>query len=128
MLGVYKFLTKVLRNLIAKLIKHSVARSCSAALSATMASSPTDLENCLDTLINVFHRYADKEKTLDKKDLRKLLENELPTFLHAQQDPKIVENIIQDMDQNKDQKMNFEEFVSFIAGLSIRCEQQMKKQ
>lgn len=44
----------------------------------------TDMEIGMETLIKVFHRYATKDgngKSLNKKGLRTLLENEVPTFL-----------------------------------------------
>lgn len=44
----------------------------------------TDLEKCMESLIQIFHRYADENsdgKTLSKKELKTLIEQELPTFL-----------------------------------------------
>lgn len=48
----------------------------------------TELENAMGSLIVVFHRYASQDgdgKTLSKKELRKLFENELPSFLKVKQ-------------------------------------------
>lgn len=53
-------------------------------LSAPLPAAMTDLEKCMESLIVIFHRYADEDgdgKTLSKKELKKLVENELPTFL-----------------------------------------------
>lgn len=44
----------------------------------------TELEKCMESLILIFHRYAKEDgdgKTLSKKELKKLVENELPTFI-----------------------------------------------
>lgn len=44
----------------------------------------TELEKCMESLIVTFHRYAEAGgdgNTLSKKELKKLLENELPSFL-----------------------------------------------
>ncbi|KAM7420856.1 hypothetical protein PAMA_015186 [Pampus argenteus] len=85
----------------------------------------TDLEKCMESLIVIFHRYADEDgdgKTLSKKELKKLVENELPTFLKTQNNPKTVDCILKDLDQNKDQKLDFEEFLPLVAGLSMACE------
>ncbi|XP_029959041.1 protein S100-A10b [Salarias fasciatus] len=85
----------------------------------------TLLEKSMENMIEVFHSYAEKDgdgKTLSKKDLKKLLEAELPGFLKAQQSTNIVESIMKDLDQNKDDKLDFEEFVPLIAGLSMACE------
>ncbi|XP_062254333.1 protein S100-A10b [Platichthys flesus] len=83
----------------------------------------TKLETSMESIITIFHTYSseDKEgKTLNKKELKKLLENELPGFL--KRNPNAVDSIIKDLDQNKDDKINFEEFIGFVAGLSNACE------
>ncbi|XP_041798353.1 protein S100-A1-like isoform X2 [Chelmon rostratus] len=83
----------------------------------------TELEKCMESLIVIFHQYAHQDgdgKTLNKKELRKLVENELPTFLTK--NPKILDRIMKDLDQNKDDKLDFEEFLPLIAGLSMACE------
>ncbi|XP_068592381.1 protein S100-A10b [Cebidichthys violaceus] len=85
----------------------------------------TDLEKCMESLITIFHHYADEDgdgKTLSKKELNKLIETELPTFLKTQKDPKAVEKIRKDLDQNRDDKLDFEEFLSLVVGLSMACE------
>lgn len=44
----------------------------------------TELEKCMESLIQIFHRYAAENsdgKTLSKKELKKLIEEELPSFL-----------------------------------------------
>lgn len=44
----------------------------------------TELEKCMENLIIIFHRYAKEDgdgKTLNKKELKKLVENELPSFI-----------------------------------------------
>ncbi|XP_019965830.1 protein S100-A10b [Paralichthys olivaceus] len=85
----------------------------------------TKLETSMECIIKVFHDYASEDKdgrTLNKKELKKLLENELPVFLKAQKNPNTVDCIMKDLDQNKDDKINFEEFVGFVAGLSNACE------
>ncbi|XP_066539002.1 protein S100-A10b [Hoplias malabaricus] len=93
---------------------------------------PSDLERAMETLITVFHRYADKEgncNTLSRRELRQLMETELSSFLKSQKDPATVDKIMKDLDANGDGEVNFEEFVSLVVGLSIACEQlyQMKK-
>ncbi|XP_028326340.1 protein S100-A10b [Gouania willdenowi] len=90
----------------------------------------TLLEQSMQNMIEVFHSYVEKDgdgKTLSKKQLKKLLETELPEFLKAQKNPNIVDNIMKDLDQNKDDKLNFEEFVPFVAGLVMACEKCFQK-
>lgn len=50
----------------------------------------TELEKCMESLITIFHRYADADgdgKSLSKKELNKLVETELPTFLKVRISP-----------------------------------------
>ncbi|KAM6910010.1 protein S100-A10b [Xenentodon cancila] len=85
----------------------------------------TELEKSMESMIMVFHRYAKdggNQKTLSKKEMKKLVENELPNFLKTQKDPLTLDRIMKDLDQNKDDELDFEEFVPFVAGLSIACE------
>lgn len=44
---------------------------------------PSELENAMESLITVFHRYASKDGkgTLNRRELRELMENELSNFL-----------------------------------------------
>ncbi|XP_013868624.1 protein S100-A10 [Austrofundulus limnaeus] len=83
---------------------------------------PSDLENCMETLIKVFHRYANNA-SLNRKQLRTLMECELSNFLKSQKDPAAVDKIMKDLDANGDGLVNFEEFVALVVGLSIACEQ-----
>lgn len=58
---------------------------------------PSELETAMESLINVFHRYASKEGrsgTLNRRELRELMENELSNFLmvrkHQNSESKII--------------------------------------
>nr|XP_055076322.1 protein S100-A10a [Misgurnus anguillicaudatus] len=87
---------------------------------------PSDLEQAMESIIVVFHRYAGKEGssgTLTRRELRTLMENELSGFIKSQRDPTIVDRIMKDLDANRDGEVNFEEFVSLVLGLSIACEE-----
>ncbi|XP_067093778.1 protein S100-A10b [Osmerus mordax] len=86
---------------------------------------PSELEGAMESLIKVFHCYADKDgdsNTLNKKELKQLMETELSSFLKSQKDPAAVEKIMKDLDQNSDGLVDFQEFVSLVVGLSIACE------
>ncbi|XP_029928224.1 protein S100-A10b [Myripristis murdjan] len=90
---------------------------------------PSDLETSIENMIMVFHRYAEEDgdkNTLTKKELKKLLEMELSSFLKSQKDTETVNKIMKDLDSNKDGKVDFEEFVPLVVGLSIACEQMYK--
>ncbi|CAJ1083314.1 hypothetical protein PFLUV_G00157240 [Xyrichtys novacula] len=90
------------------------------------ATMPSELENAMESLIKVFHKYASKEGrsgTLSRRELRELMENELSGFLKSQKDPAAIDKIMKDLDTNGDGQVDFEEFVSLVVGLSIACEQ-----
>lgn len=47
---------------------------------------PSELETAMESLIKVFHRYASKDGksgTLNRRELRELMENELSNFLRV---------------------------------------------
>ncbi|XP_068179681.1 protein S100-A1-like [Antennarius striatus] len=85
----------------------------------------TALEKCMESLIVIFHRYAVQDgdgKTLSKRELKKLIDEELPSFIKAQKNTQTVECIMKDLDLNKDDKLDFEEFLPLVAGLALACE------
>ncbi|KAB0345716.1 hypothetical protein FD754_022642, partial [Muntiacus muntjak] len=49
----------------------------------------------------------------------------------CQKDPKLVDKIMQDLDANKDNKVDFNEFVVMVAALTVACNdyfvEQLKK-
>ncbi|XP_029693475.1 protein S100-Z isoform X1 [Takifugu rubripes] len=94
-------------------------------LRATLSSRmPTQLEGAMDALITVFYNYSgndgDKHK-LNKGELKELLHSELNDFLTSQKDPMLVEKIMNDLDSNKDNEVDFNEFVVLVAALTVAC-------
>ncbi|XP_005386091.1 PREDICTED: protein S100-Z isoform X1 [Chinchilla lanigera] len=98
------------------------------------ANMPTQLEMAMDTMIRIFHRYSCKEGDrfkLNKGELKLLLQRELTEFLSCQKDPQLVDKIMQDLDANKDNEVDFNEFVVMVAALTVACNdyfvEQLKK-
>uniref|UniRef100_A0A8B9PNV6 Protein S100 n=1 Tax=Apteryx owenii TaxID=8824 RepID=A0A8B9PNV6_APTOW len=83
----------------------------------------TPLEEAMDTLIRIFHHYSGKEGDRYKlnKELKELLTGELTDFLSGQKDPLLVDNIMKDLDSNKDNEVDFNEFVILVAALTVAC-------
>ncbi|KAM4880559.1 protein S100-A1 [Sylvia borin] len=109
----------------------------------------SQLEGAMETLINVFHHYSGKEGDkykLSKKELKELLQSELGCFLEVtgtspgpggllsprsqgspcapsqtQKDAEAVEKIMQDLDENGDGEVDFQEFVVLVAALTVAC-------
>ncbi|NWR73782.1 S100Z protein, partial [Centropus unirufus] len=95
----------------------------------------TLLEDAMDTLIRIFHHYSGKEGDrykLSKGELKELLTSELTDFLSGQKDPFLVDKIMNDLDSNKDNEVDFNEFITLVAALTVACndffEEQLKKE
>ncbi|NXF46118.1 S100Z protein, partial [Oceanites oceanicus] len=106
----------------------------------------TPLEDAIDTLIKIFHHCSDKEGNrykLSKGKLKELLTSELNLLSYCfmggisrypsgQKDPLLVNKIVKDLDSNKDNEVDFNEFVILVAALTVACndffEEQLKKQ
>ncbi|XP_059195657.1 protein S100-Z-like [Centropristis striata] len=90
------------------------------------SAAVTELEKSMESLMKTFNKHADEDAddthTLTKKELKKIVEAELPSFLKAQKDPETVDNILKDFDANKDDKLDFGEFLLLVARISISCE------
>ncbi|XP_048366056.1 protein S100-A1 [Sphaerodactylus townsendi] len=84
----------------------------------------SQLESAMEGLITVFHNYSGKEGDkykLSKKELKELLQNELSMFLENQRDTSVVDGIMHDLDENGDGEVDFPEFVTLVAGLTVVC-------
>uniref|UniRef100_A0A667GX82 Protein S100 n=1 Tax=Lynx canadensis TaxID=61383 RepID=A0A667GX82_LYNCA len=95
---------------------------------------PTQLEIAMNIMIRIFHQYSCKEGDrfkLNKGELKMLLQQELTEFLSCQKDPQLVDKIMQDLDANKDNEVDFNEFVVMVAALTVACNdyfvEQLKK-
>ncbi|KAH1179843.1 protein S100-A6 [Mauremys mutica] len=78
------------------------------------------LDEAIKLLVAVFHKYSGKEgdkHTLSKKELKELIQKEL-TIGPKLKDAEIV-GLMEDLDQNKDQEVNFQEYVTFLGVLAM---------
>ncbi|KAJ6656948.1 hypothetical protein lerEdw1_002949 [Lerista edwardsae] len=81
-------------------------------------AAPLDQAICL--LVATFHKYAGKDgdkTTLSKKELKELIQNELtigPKLKEAE-----IQGLMSDLDRNKDEKVNFTEYVTFLGALAM---------
>ncbi|MBN3309651.1 S10A1 protein, partial [Amia calva] len=75
-------------------------------------------------LITVFHNYAQgggDNNSLNKSELKKLLNCELYNFMGKQNDDAKVSEIMKELDENGDGKVDFQEFVTLIGALTFLC-------
>ncbi|XP_022601868.1 protein S100-A1-like [Seriola dumerili] len=83
-----------------------------------------NLQDAMAGLIDVFHSYSGKEgdkHKLNKRELKTLLNEKLPGFLSASNDPMLVEKIMNDLDENQDGEVDFQEFVVLVTALTVAC-------
>nr|XP_043889700.1 protein S100-A10b isoform X1 [Solea senegalensis] len=92
---------------------------------APNSAAMTELERIMEGLINIFHNYGSKDShgwNLNKKQLKTLMEKEVPSFLHTQKNPHFLDKLMKDLDEDKTDKLNFEQFMRLVVGLSATCE------
>ncbi|XP_034649031.1 protein S100-A6 [Trachemys scripta elegans] len=78
------------------------------------------LDQAIGLLVSIFHKYSGKEgdkKTLSKKELKELIQKEL-TIGAKLKDAEIVK-LMEDLDRNKDQEVNFQEYLAFLGALAM---------
>ncbi|XP_050987233.1 ictacalcin 2 [Labeo rohita] len=81
-------------------------------------------------LIAAFHKYSGKEgdkTTLSKGELKDLLNAELGDILGKAENQSQVDNIFKDLDANKDGTVDFQEYVTLVACLTVLCNDFFKK-
>ncbi|XP_006264402.2 protein S100-A1 isoform X2 [Alligator mississippiensis] len=84
----------------------------------------SQLESAMMTLITIFHKYSGKEGDkykLSKKELKDLLQGELSSFLEVQKDTSAMDKIMQDLDEDRDGEVDFQEYVVLVAALTVAC-------
>merc|ERR1712002_270526 len=88
----------------------------------------SELTQAMALLMSTFHKYAGKEgdkDTLTKAELSELLRKELPG---ATEVPKAeVDKFFSLLDNDKDGVVDFTEYVTFVASLTVMCNQAPNK-
>ncbi|GAB5583948.1 protein S100-A6 [Prionailurus iriomotensis] len=77
------------------------------------------LDQAIGLLVAIFHKYSGREgdkNTLSKKELKELIQKELT--IGPLQDAEIAK-LMDDLDRNKDQEVNFQEYVTFLGALAL---------
>ncbi|XP_019958016.1 ictacalcin-like [Paralichthys olivaceus] len=84
----------------------------------------SEVQKAMGHLINAFHRYSKKEGDelfLSKGELKELLENELKEMLGNSADKTAIDRIFNDLDHNKDNKVDFAEYTAMVCSLTQMC-------
>ncbi|XP_056100109.1 protein S100-B isoform X1 [Rhinichthys klamathensis goyatoka] len=84
----------------------------------------SDLETCLGTIIDTFHKYSSKEGDkykLKKSELKDLLMHEFPTLTEQVKDQATMDSLMESLDTDGDSECDFQEFMTFITMVTICC-------
>ncbi|XP_054852921.1 protein S100-A4-like [Eublepharis macularius] len=84
----------------------------------------TPLEQCMTTMVTTFHKYSGKEGDkykLSKAELKELLCKELPSFMGQKKDEASLQRLMSNLDNNKDNEVDFQEFAVFMSCVTMMC-------
>ncbi|KAM9368369.1 protein MRP-126-like [Phaethornis superciliosus] len=82
----------------------------------------SDLEKAMNVIIDVFHLYSRREgdrDTLTKKELKLLIEKQLANYLKNVKNKATIDEIMKDLDINKDAQISFCEVMLLITRVTI---------
>ncbi|XP_003783785.1 protein S100-A12 [Otolemur garnettii] len=78
------------------------------------------LEEHLEGIVNIFHQYSvltGNYDTLSKGELKKLLTKEFSNTIQNAKDKGGIDKIFEGLDANRDQQVDFVEFMTLVANL-----------
>lgn len=84
-------------------------------------SSPTEMEQCIKSLISVFQGYAWRDGNnckLSKTEFLTFLSTELAAFTKNQKGPGVLDHMMKKLDINSDGQLDFQEFLNLIGSLA----------
>ncbi|XP_061565781.1 protein S100-P-like [Cololabis saira] len=90
----------------------------------------TQLEMAMGLLMSTFDQYAGaegKKDTLNKAEVKTMLEKELPGFLKSAKNPDEVDKMLKGLDFNGDAEVDFNEFVVLVAALTSAVHDRVSK-
>ncbi|KAM9251767.1 protein MRP-126-like [Cariama cristata] len=82
----------------------------------------SELEKAMDVIIDVFHQYSRREgdrDTLTKAELKLLIEKQLVNYLKHVKNKATIDEIMKDLDINKDSQLSFCEVMLLIIRVTI---------
>ncbi|KAF4103261.1 ictacalcin-like [Onychostoma macrolepis] len=84
----------------------------------------SQLQKAMVMLIDTFHKYSGKEgdkTTLSKGELKELLSTQMADILGKANDQAALDKIFKDLDANADGTVDFQEYVTLVACITMIC-------
>ncbi|XP_053133938.1 protein S100-A4-like [Hemicordylus capensis] len=82
------------------------------------------LEQALVVMVSTFHKYSSREGDkykLSKGELKDLIQKELSSFLSKKHDESSFQRIMDNLDSNKDNEVDFQEYAVFLSCIAMAC-------
>ncbi|XP_041942387.1 protein S100-A1-like [Alosa sapidissima] len=79
----------------------------------------SQLQAAMMAIIGVFRKNAGQDKTLNKTELKTLLEAEFGNLLVNAKDKNAIDKVFKGLDQDGNGSVDFSEFVIMVAALSV---------
>ncbi|XP_056618831.1 ictacalcin-like [Triplophysa dalaica] len=90
----------------------------------------SQIQKAMAMLIATFHKYSGKEgdkTTLAKNELKDLLNAELGDILGKADDKAAVDKIFEDLDSDGSGCVDFQEYATLVACITMLCDEQLGK-
>ncbi|XP_073703219.1 ictacalcin-like [Garra rufa] len=90
----------------------------------------SQIQQGMAMLIAAFHKYSEKEgdkTTLSKGELKDLLTSELGNIFAKSTDQAALDKIFKDLDANKDGTVDFQEYITLVACITMLCNDTFNK-
>ncbi|NXH66189.1 M126 protein, partial [Hydrobates tethys] len=106
-------------------ISHGDDRCCPSSRGSCSCQTQeqlSELEKAMDVIIDVFHQYSRREghrDTLTKNELKLLIEKQLVNYLRHVKNKATIDEIMKDLDANKDDQLSFCETMLLITRVTI---------
>ncbi|XP_043856086.1 protein S100-A9 [Dromiciops gliroides] len=86
------------------------------------------MQNALKIIVDTFHHYSARvgnPDALNKREMRQLLNKEMPHFVKNAKDLQDVPNLFRELDTNQDEDIDFKEFAVMVARLTMATHEKM---